>query len=192
MNYVALLRGINVGGKNMLPMRDLAQMFAKAGCTNVQTYIQSGNVIFSANRALAEKVPSVIAKKIAGQFGYTVPVVLRSADEVGDIIQNNPFLKAGARKERDGARGDKALTPEDMLHVYFLASLPQTRDVAALDPARSLPDTFVVRGREVYVHLPNGMARTKLSNAWFDSKLATISTARNWRTVLKLFELTQG
>jgi len=175
---VALLRGINLGGKNPLPMADLAQMFVDAGCADVQTYIQSGNVIFKASQSKLEKLPGLITKSIAENFGFKIPVMLRTAEQLGETIENNPFLKAGAA--------------EEMLHVYFLAGVPDARNAAGLDPARSLPDAFFVRGRDIYVQLPNGMGRTKLSNAYFDSKLATISTARNWRTVLKLFELMQA
>ncbi len=123
-------------------------------------------------------LPGVITKRIEENFGCKIPVVLRTAEQIGETVQNNPFLKAGAA--------------EETLHVYFLAGVPDARNVTGLDPARSLPDAFFVRGRDVYVQLPNGMARTKLNNAYFDSKLATISTARNWRTVLKLFELMQA
>lgn len=172
---LALLRGINVGGKNILPMKDLAQIFIAAGCTDVRTFIQSGNVIFRTKPAGLERLPGVITNRIEEVFGHRPPVILRTADQLHDVIQNNPFLKAGL--------------PEPTLHVYFLASAPHPRSVSDLDPARSLPDTFFVRGREVYVQLPNGMARTKLTNNYFDSKLATTSTARNWRTVLKLYEL---
>jgi uncharacterized protein (DUF1697 family) len=76
-----------------------------------------------------------------------------------------------------------------MLHGYFLAHSPNTAAIAALDPARSTPDAFHVRGQEIYLHLPNGMGRSKLTNAYFDSKLSTICTARNWATVLKLSEM---
>ncbi len=174
---VALLRGLNVGGKNRMPMTALIQMFVEAGCTNVRTYIQSGNVIFKATQSRLEKLPAVIAKNIAESFGYKTPVVLRTVEQIGETVENNPFLKAGA--------------DENELHVYFLANAPDARGIASLDPARSSPDAFLVRGRDVYLKMPNGMARTKLSNAYFDSKLATISTARNWRTTLKLFELMQ-
>jgi uncharacterized protein (DUF1697 family) len=175
---VALLRGLNVGGKNCVPMAKLAQLFVEAGCTDVRTYIQSGNVIFKASQSKLEKLPGLITKRIEESYGYKIPVVLRTAEQLGDTIQNNPFLKAGA----DAAT----------LHVYFLAGLPDAGRVTSLDPARSSPDAFLVRGRDVYLQMPNGMARTKLSNAYFDSNLATTSTARNWRTVLKLFELMQA
>jgi uncharacterized protein (DUF1697 family) len=173
--YVALLRGINVGGKNMLPMKELTGLFASAGCTEVTTYIQSGNVLFTADNIVVAGLAAGIAQQIDERFGLRVPVVLRSAAELTLAIQNNPFLRSGAE--------------EDWLHVYFLASVPGAAEVAMLDPARSAPDAFAVVGREVYLQLPNGMARTKLTNAYFDSKLRTVSTARNWRTILKLAEL---
>jgi uncharacterized protein (DUF1697 family) len=172
---VALLRGVNVGGKNMLPMKDLTCLFEDAGCAGVRTYIQSGNVIFSGSQAKAEKLPGRIAKAIEDRFGYRTPVVLRRAEELGETIRNNPFLHAGAAG--------------NFLHVMFLASEPDPGAIAALDPDRSPPDAFVVRGREIYLLCPNGAGSTKLTNAWFDSRLSTISTGRNWRTVLKLYEL---
>jgi uncharacterized protein (DUF1697 family) len=173
--YVALLRGINVGGKNMLPMKGLARLFEDAGCASVRTYIQSGNVLFNASPAKAGKLPALIAKGIADQFGYRVPVLLRTVDEFRETIGNNPFLQAGA--------------PENWLHVLFLETQPDASRIAALDPDRSPGDTYSVRGREIYLQCPNGVGNTKLTNTYFDSKLATISTGRNWRTVLKLFEL---
>lgn len=176
--YVALLRGINVGGKNKLPMSALAEIFAEAGCTDVRTYIQSGNVVFSAPPILGRRLPDLISKRIADRLGLRVPVVLRTAEDIRLVAEANPFLRAG--------------TDPASLHVAFLADLPDPRHVAALDPKRSPGDSFVVLGREIYLSLPNGMARSKLTNAYFDSGLATISTARNWRTVLKLVEMTHN
>ena len=170
--FVALLRGINVGGKNKLPMKDLVAMFERAGCVTTRHYIQSGNVVFSAAPALAAKIPAVVAAAIEKGFGLRVPVVVRSEKELRAVATANPFVAAGVDL--------------DALHVMFLADQPSKAGVAALDPARSPPDEFVVNGREVYLACPNGVGRTKLSNAWFDTKLGTISTARNWRTVLKL------
>jgi len=172
--HVALLRGVNVGG-NMLPMKDLAGILADAGCTDVRTYIQSGNAIFRAADGVLEGLPDRITGRIAKRFGYQIPVILRTTEQLRETIRHNPFLKAGAE--------------EKMLHVFFLADLPKAQDVGSLDPKRSPPDTFVVRGRDIYVNFPNGLARSKLTNNYFDSKLSTTSTARNWRTVLKLFEL---
>jgi len=174
MAHIALLRGINVGGKNMLPMKDLARLFTDAGAKDVRTYIQSGNVVFEAAadpRTIANKVAAAIEKR----YGFRSPVIVRSAEEWRNAIRANPF--------------EPKVPDKKSLHVYFLAEAPEARAIARLDPARSAPDAFHVVNREIYLHLPNGMARTKLTNAYFDSKLNTISTARNWATVLKLAEM---
>jgi uncharacterized protein (DUF1697 family) len=176
--HVALLRGINVGGKNLLPMKDLAEIFLDQGCADVRTYIQSGNIVFRAPARLVERIPDGITKGIARRFGYQIPVVLRTAAELADAIANNPFLRVGADQKT--------------LHVLFLANQPTSQGIAKLDPERSRPDAFVVRNREVYLHLPNGVARTKLTNSYFDSKLATVTTGRNWATVVKLLELIEA
>jgi len=173
--YLALLRGINVGGKNKLPMNDLRDLFAAAECRDVRTYIQSGNVIFRARPSVVASLPDVVTARIAERFGFQSPVTLRTAAEVGAVMRHNPFIARGA--------------PTETLHVLFLADLPSDLQVDSLDPDRSPPDEFVVRGQKVYLRLPNGVASTKLTNAYFDAKLATTSTARNWRTVTTLLAL---
>ena len=173
--YLALLRGINLGPKNKISMPDLAELFSRAGCTDVRTYIQSGNVIFEGAVKLVDRLPELIAKEIQKRFGHKVPVLLRTTREMGEVIRQNPFLKVGAT--------------EDVLHVMFLADLPKPGAVKSLDPDRSPPSRFIVRGKEVYLLFPAGFARTKLTSSYFDSKLGTIGTVRSWRTVNKLLEL---
>jgi uncharacterized protein (DUF1697 family) len=173
--YLALLRGVNVGGKNKLPMTSLAAFFTAAGCRNVRTFIQSGNVVFDAPPRLLTSLSERIATRIAEEFGYTTPVVLRTREELEAVVVNNPFLEHGSH--------------EDRLGVLFLSDHPDPDRVNLLDPRRSAPDEFVVRGRDVYLLLPQGFGKTKLTNAYFDSKLATVSTGRNWRTVTKLLDL---
>jgi len=173
--YVALLRGINVGGKNMLPMQDLAAIFTAASCKDVETYIQSGNVVFSAASTTARRVPDAVAAAITKRFGYRVPVILRDANELSKLASKHPLLERG---------GDAAA-----LHVAFLAATPAAAQVAALDPKRSPPDVFLVRGRDVYLRLANGAGKTKLTNDYFDRTLGTTSTIRNWKTVQTLAEL---
>ncbi len=170
--HVALLRGINVGGTNKLPMSALATIFTDAGCSSVRTYIQSGNVVFSAETI--DDLGPHISAEIRAQFGIHVPVILRSAAEMDGLLHDNPFVKAGVAAE--------------VLHVYFLADAPSARDAKTLDPERSPGDSFVVSGREIYLHLPGGVARTKLTNVYFDKALGTVSTMRNWRTVGTLRE----
>lgn len=173
--HIALLRGINVGGSHLLPMKDLKEIFVSAGCSDVSSYIQSGNVIFNAPKGILKKLPGMIAGEIGRRFGFEVPVILRSSEQLENTISANPFLRAGE--------------PEKTLHVMFLADLPDPAAVSSLDHNRSPGDRFHVQERDVYLHLPNGGARSKLTNAYFDSKLSTRSTIRNWATVLKLLEL---
>ncbi len=167
--WVALLRGVNVGGKNRLPMIDLRTLLEDLGCRQVRTLIQSGNAVFAAAADRGELLPGQIADGLAERFGFAVPVVLRSAAELTAVLARNPFIAAG----RDPAT----------LHVAFLAVRPCAAAVAALDPDRSPPDEFRIDGREVFLHLPNGVARSKLTNAWLERGLGTTSTVRNWTTV---------
>ena len=173
MKHVALLRGINVGGNNKLPMKALAALFEKAGCTQVQTYIQSGNVVFVAKpsllRTLADDIPALIAK----HHRLTVPIVLRGADELRAVVARNPF-----------APGESERT-----YVVFLASKPKAAQTAKLAPSAYAPDRFVVDGANVYLHLPAGAAKTKLGTTLFDRVFDTVSTARNWRTTCTLADL---
>ncbi|MEE9391633.1 MAG: DUF1697 domain-containing protein [Planctomycetota bacterium] len=173
--HVALLRGINVGGHHKLPMKALAQIVEDLGGLDVSTYIQSGNVVFSATAAGAKKLARSLGRAIAKEFGFEVPVVIRSASELRHALESHPFHRRGVETSE--------------LHFVFLQSAPSAAGVKQLDPKRSPPDEFVVKGQEVFVCCPNGVARSKLTNAYFDSNLQTISTARNWRTVVKLVEM---
>jgi len=172
---VALLRGINVSGKNPLPMADLTRIFERAGAVEIRTYIQSGNVVFRATPKVAKSIAHDVSKAIHQGPGWQVPVVIRSAEELRQVPRDNPFLNAVAEPTT--------------LHVAFLATTPDPARVAALDPKRSPPDRFVLRGRDVYLHCPNGIGRSKLTNAYFDAALNTVSTMRNWRTVQSLLDL---
>lgn len=172
---IALLRGINVGGRNKLPMKALVPIFEAAGCQGVRTYIQSGNVVFSAPSPAGQRVPEKVAAAILEQFGLRVPVILRTASELGAILHTNPFLGVDP-----GGRS---------LHVAFLADQPTPENIAQLDPSRSPPDEFAVIGREIYLRFPNGTARSKFTTTYFDTRLGTTSTVRNWRTVLNLAEM---
>lgn len=173
--YVALLRGVNVGGRNKLSMADLVAMFQRAGCEASKSYIQSGNMVFKASRTLAAGIPTLIASEITERFGYRIPLVVRTVEELREIVSTNPFLSTGVDSKR--------------LYVMFLADEPESNRVAKLDPQRSPQDLFQVRGSEVFLYCPNGLGRTKLTNEYFDSKLATTSTVRNWRTVLTLLQM---
>jgi uncharacterized protein (DUF1697 family) len=167
---VALLRGINVGGKNILPMKSLAEIFRNAGAEDIKTYIQSGNVLFRA--AHPDKIAAKVSAQILTDFSLKVPVITRSAAEIAAATIANPFLQSGV--------------DPSLLHVMFLADQPSPKQIAKLDPTRSSPDEFALIGRDLYLRLPNGAARTKLTATYFDATLKTPGTQRNWRTVLTL------
>jgi uncharacterized protein (DUF1697 family) len=172
------LRGVNVGGKNRLPMKELVEIVESVGCTEVRNYIQSGNVIFRSTASLAKKVPDLVAAEILRRFGFQTSLVVRTAEQLREVANTNPFLAKGA--------------PPELLSVMFLATKPEPGDIAKLDPNRSAPDEFEVRGDTIFLHTPTGLADTKLTNAYFDSRLRTVGTSRNWRTTLKLLEMMGG
>ena len=176
--HVALLRGVNVAGKNMLPMPALITLFSELGARDVTTYIQSGNVLFHASPSVAASLPAKVTARIEERFELRVPVIVRSRAELGSAIERNPFVERG---EDEGA-----------LHVMFLADAPSARAIAALDANRSPGDSFEALGREIYLCCPNGIGRSKLTNAYFDRALDTTSTLRNWRTTRKLLELLES
>ena len=174
--HVALLRGINVGGRNMLPMADLVRMFTRAGCERVQTYIQSGNVVFVVPGSVdVQAMTAAVGSQIARRFGFTPAIIVRSAAEMRRVAKGNPFVMPAI---------DVA-----MLHVGFLDIAPSGKIAAQLDPERSPGDRFIVRGREIYLHLGNGAGKTRLTGAYIESTLRATCTVRNWRTVLKLTDM---
>jgi uncharacterized protein (DUF1697 family) len=171
MRHVALLRGVNLGPRNKVPMKRLAAMFEAAGCDDVRTFIASGNVVFDAPAALAKKLPVAISSTISDELGLTIPVLVRTASEMSKIAASHPF------------------DDDEGVHVAFLQTKPK---VTTLDTSRSPGDEAVVLGREVYLRFPHGMGRSKLSVTYVDKTLGTVSTWRNWRTVTKLAELASG
>jgi uncharacterized protein (DUF1697 family) len=165
---VGLLRGVNVGGRT-LPMAELREVVDSLGFDDVRTYIQSGNVLFSAPRS---PKPAVLEEAIERRFGLAVDVMLRSAAELRRVIERNPFPDAERSR----------------LHVGFMAKKPPPKDVAALDEDAFVPERFAVVGAELYLHLPGGMGRSKLPD-YVLRRLKVPTTLRNWNTVTKLAEL---
>jgi uncharacterized protein (DUF1697 family) len=170
--HVALLRAVNVGGRNRLPMAELRALFAAEGALEVETYIQSGNVVFAAPARRGGAIGGRVARRIEDRFGMETPVVVRSHEELAEVVASLPFPGA-----------------EAAVHVLFLADRPSQARLDHLDPDRSPGDRFVARGREVYLLCPNGVGRTKLTTDYFDRALATASTGRNWRTVTRLLAM---
>lgn len=169
MRYVALLRGVNLGGTNKVAMPELRDLVESIGLSDVSTYIQSGNVLFTAGKP---PDPTDLESAIEDRFGISVSVALRSASDLRKALRNNPFPDAET----------------STLHVGFLTDKPRQSVVAQLDAGRFAPDEFAVRGTEMYLHLPNGMGRSKLP-PYLGRKLGVPTTIRNWNTVSKLAEL---
>ena len=169
---VALLRGVNVGGKHAMSMTALCEVFAAAGCAESESYIQSGNVVFRS--ALdPETLQRQLATAIAERFGFAVPVVVRSAAELRLALARNPFAEIA----------------EDQLAVMFLRDRPTMESLTRLEVERFLPERFLVVDREIYLAMPNGAGRSKLTTAYFDTRLKTTGTVRNLRTIRVLLEM---
>ncbi|HEV2119280.1 MAG TPA: DUF1697 domain-containing protein [Candidatus Bathyarchaeia archaeon] len=168
--YVALLRGINVGGQKIVDMEKLRSSFEALGYRHVRSYLQSGNVIFEAAKTSADDLSKIIRKKILSDVGFPVSVIVRTANELKKIAAHNPFL---SEKSVDHSK----------LHVTFSAELPAEGAVGKLDSLGAFPDRFLVKGREIYLYCPNGYGRTKLSNNAIEKVLSVKATTRNWNTV---------
>jgi uncharacterized protein (DUF1697 family) len=174
---IALLRGINVGGNNMIPMKDLRLLVERAGCAGVQTYIQSGNVVFTTALADPASLEPRLASSIAGTFGFEPRVLVLTARELARAAAGNPFPEASQHPK--------------LLHLFFLADKPKRPD---LDGARALAtatERFALKGSVFYLYTPDGFGTSKLA-ARVEQLLGVRATARNWRTVTTLLEMAEG
>jgi uncharacterized protein (DUF1697 family) len=174
--YIALLRGINVGGNKKIAMKDLQALVAGLGHAGVSTYIQSGNVLLRSAGA-PEDVGRGIEEAIARELGLEVKVLIRSQDELAQVIEANPFLPGA-----DPAH----------LHVTFLAGAPEPAALETLAVPKNPSEEYRIIGREVYLHFPEGYGRSKLSNMLWERKLRVAATTRNWNTVMTLLRLAGG
>ena len=168
--WVALLRGVNLGARNKVPMAELRNLLGSLGCGSVQTYIQSGNAVFVHEERDRDALAARLEQAVAETFGVASPVVLRTVTEIGAVASSHPF---GADTSRT--------------HVAFLAAAPG--DPAALDPGEFAPDRFQLVGADVYLAYPNGVQGSRLTGAVLERRLGVAATLRNWRTVTRLAEL---
>ncbi len=175
--YIAILRGINVSGHKMMKMEALRRLCEALGFKMVQTYIQSGNIIFNFSKAKSEELEKKIAFKILEEFKFEVPVLVMEADEVIAAIKNNPFV-------------NKKLIDLTKLHVTFLAEEPEQAAVSKIRSEDYAPDEFMIHGKTVYLYCPGGYGNTKLSNNFFERTLKVMATTRNWKTVNALGSMT--
>ena len=175
--YISLLRGINVSGQKPVKMPDLKKMFENLGYLNVQTYIQSGNVIFSSNSDLPVKELAIkIETSIREKFKFDVPVFIKSEDELQAIIEANPY------RNSDGSLTEK-------IYITFLEINPDEALVEKINILNFLPDRFAIKGREVFIDCASGYGTTKLSNTFFENRLKVKATTRNWKTVNTLLQM---
>lgn len=176
MSFIAILRGINVSGKNMVRMSELQRVLEQAGFRQVRTYIQSGNVLLESDETGQAVLEARIKAAIAEAFGFNIPVLVRDRAEWEAVARNNPFVNTR----------NEAI---DKLHVTFLAAEPAAEKVEQLAGLDFAPEEFMLSGRTVYLFCPNGYGNAKLTNNFLENKLKVGTTTRNWKTVLALLEL---
>jgi uncharacterized protein (DUF1697 family) len=170
---IALLRAVNLGPVNRVKMADLRAALEKAGYEDVQTLLQSGNVVLSSDKR-PDAVAREMKKLIAGDFGVDTDVIVRTRDELADAITRNPIDEADDQPKR--------------FQVSFLSGEPGAAEVERLQAIDVAPERFEISGREVYAWHPDGLQRSKLARALGDG-LGVTATSRNWNTVKKLLEL---
>lgn len=173
--FTALLRGINVSGQKQIKMAELKSLFEDLGFKDVETYIQSGNVIFSSKEKSIEKIEEKISSSLKKKFGFEAETIVVTSEEIESVLDKNPFLK---RK-----------TDFEKLYVTFLSEIPNEEYLIKLEASDYSPEQFIIVGKIIYLSLPNGYGRTKLNNNFFEKKLNVSATTRNLKTVKALHEL---
>lgn len=172
--WIALLRGINVGGKNRLPMKDLTALLENIGCSSVATYIQSGNVVFEMTGHKASQLSKLIGEAINKSHGFKPKVHLLSVKELATAVASNPFREAEA--------------DPGTLHLFFLSGKPASAKLSEISDAKAESERFALIGRIFYLSAPDGIGRSRLA-ASAERLLGVDATGRNWRTVTKLLAL---
>jgi uncharacterized protein (DUF1697 family) len=172
--YIALFRGINVGGKNSLPMKELASMFESLGASNVRTYIQSGNVVFQSVSKDISSLSKRVGIEVRERYGFEPHILLIGLSEVEAAITNNPFPEAESEPSS--------------LHLGFLAFTPKDPDLKKLESLKNDSEQFCLIGSIFYLHAPEGVGRSKLATS-SEKLLGAPMTDRNWNTVCKLKEM---
>jgi uncharacterized protein (DUF1697 family) len=172
--YIAFFRGINVGGKNKLPMKDLVGTLENVGCQHVTTYIQSGNAVFRSEEADASLLSEKIKAAIGESHGFEPQILLLASDELETAMRSNPFPEAESEPKS--------------LHLYFLAASPESPDVESLERIKDDREHFALGDGVFYLHAPDGIGRSRLA-ANAEKLLGVQATARNWRTISKVMEM---
>ena len=174
--WIALLRGINVGGNNPLPMKELVAILSAEGFQDVRTYIQSGNAIFRSATGTPTALAARIGRAVEKARGFRPRVLLLNVRQLERAVALNPFPDAEARPRT--------------LHLFFLAAVPRAADLAALERVRSGDEAFAFRGKVFYLRTPDGSGTSKLA-ASAERLIRVDATARNWKTVTTLLAMTR-
>jgi uncharacterized protein (DUF1697 family) len=172
--YIALLRGINVGGANLLPMRELKTLLERQGCADIRTYIQSGNVVLTSPISNAVTLAKQVKAAILASHGFEPHVLLLTPGDLKKAAAANPF-------------GEAAGNPKS-LHLFFLDQPPRKPDLAAMDALKTSTESFALKGKVFYLYAPDGIGRSKLA-ARVERLLGVVATARNWNTVTRLMQM---
>lgn len=172
--YIALFRGINVGGKNKLPMNELIGILEELGCQNVRTYIQSGNVVFKSNENNGSRLSKRISQGIKEYHGFAPTILLLRPEDLEKIVAKNPF--------------PEAKNDPKSLHIGFLASIPKEPNLKTLESIRAESERYRLIDKAFYLYAPDGIGRSKLA-AKTEKLLGVQMTDRNWRTVSKILEM---
>lgn len=173
IKYISMLRGINVSGQKKIKMEELTKLYKSLSFTKIKTYIQSGNIIFESPVSDTSDLVNKIETNIKQTYGFSVTVIIRTASEFQQVVNNNPFC--GIRQE-----------DITKLHVTFLSETPPTFSLNTIDKLKSRSDEWFISGKEIYLFCPNGYGRTKFTNNFFEKNLNLSATTRNWKTVNKL------
>jgi len=176
--YISLLRGINVSGQRIIKMEDLRKTFENLGFQNIRTYVQSGNVVFTAEESEIEIIKQNISRQIEKDFGFDVPVIVLASDKLEQIINKNPFLTDSGK--------DLAF-----MHVTFLASEPSGFDITKMEEKKQSGEEIRFSGDAVFLYCPHGYGKTRLSNSFLEANLKVTATTRNWKTTKELFKIAQ-
>jgi len=174
--YIAILRGINVSGQKKIKMADLKVHLEELNFRNLVTYIQSGNIIFNCDKTSIKNLESEIEKKISEKYGFQVPTLVKTPDEIHYVLNNNPFL---SDQNKDPNR----------IYVTFLSEPPASIYIEKLADIDYSPEEFILDGKNIYFFSPHGYGRAKMNNNFFENKLKVHATTRNWKTVNKLVEI---
>ena len=175
--YISILRGINVGGNRKILMADLKKIYSNLKFKNISTYIQSGNVVFdSPNSNEKSIIEETLQKAIYNAYGFEVQVIVRTANELIDIFNKNPFLS------------NDNLVPKK-LYLSFLKEEPSKDKLLNISQIDTSPDLYSISGKDIFVYCNSKFSDCKLTNLFFERKLKVTATTRNWNTITKLHQM---